>query len=73
MAGENIRKIKIVVLGDPGKHTANPHVHYSIRYLLGVGKSSFVHQLCHSEVLSSPSSTVGCSIEVKVCYKYIDR
>lgn len=49
MAGENIRKIKIVVLGDPG-----------------VGKSSFVHQVCHSEVLSSPSSTVGCSIEVKL-------
>ena len=73
MAGENIRKIKIVVLGDPGKHTASPQINYSVRYFLGVGKSSFVHQVCHREVLSSASSTVGCSIEVKVCYKYIDR
>ena len=32
----------------------------------GVGKTSLVHLICHKEVFSSPSWTVGCSVEVKV-------
>ena len=38
-------------------------------YLLssaGVGKTSLVHLICHGEVLTNPSSTVGCNVEVKV-------
>jgi Rab-like protein 3 len=30
----------------------------------GVGKSSFVHKLCHGSVLKDPRCTVGCNIEV---------
>lgn len=32
----------------------------------GVGKSSFVHALCHGEPISSPSWTVGGSVDVKL-------
>lgn len=37
----------------------------------GVGKSSLVHLICHSTVLSSPQWTIGCSLDVKLyenCY-----
>ncbi|CAO2631980.1 Rab-like protein 3 [Lemmus lemmus] len=32
----------------------------------GVGKSSLVHLLCHSQVLGNPSWTVGCSVDIRV-------
>lgn len=32
----------------------------------GVGKSSFIHALCHNEPISNPSWTVGCSVDVKL-------
>jgi len=32
----------------------------------GVGKSSLVHLICHSRVLTSTQWTIGCSIEVKL-------
>ncbi|XP_064404119.1 rab-like protein 3 isoform X2 [Halichondria panicea] len=49
MAAENLRKVKILVLGDTG-----------------VGKTSLVHLICHGEVLSSLSWTIGCSVDVKL-------
>ena len=35
----------------------------------GVGKTSLLHLVCHNEVLSNPSWTVGCSTNV-VCHEY---
>ncbi|KFM78104.1 Rab-like protein 3, partial [Stegodyphus mimosarum] len=32
----------------------------------GVGKSSLVHLICHSEAITNPSWTIGCSVEVKL-------
>lgn len=32
----------------------------------GVGKTSLIHLICRREVLSNPSWTVGCNVEVKV-------
>lgn len=32
----------------------------------GVGKSSLVHQLCHSTELQNPNWTIGCSTDVKI-------
>ena len=32
----------------------------------GVGKSSLVHLICYNNVLSNPSTTIGCSVEVKL-------
>jgi Rab-like protein 3 len=32
----------------------------------GVGKSSLVHLICHSQPITSPSWTIGCSIDVKL-------
>lgn len=32
----------------------------------GVGKSSLIHLICHSNVLSSVQWTIGCSIDVKI-------
>uniref|UniRef100_A0A6G1SPQ6 Rab-like protein 3 n=1 Tax=Aceria tosichella TaxID=561515 RepID=A0A6G1SPQ6_9ACAR len=32
----------------------------------GVGKSSLIHLICHSAVLSSAQWTIGCSIDVKL-------
>jgi Rab-like protein 3 len=32
----------------------------------GVGKSSLIHLICHSSVLSSAQWTIGCSIDVKL-------
>lgn len=32
----------------------------------GVGKTSLVHLICHSEPINNPSWTVGCSVEVKL-------
>lgn len=35
--------------------------------MTGVGKTSFVHTVCHDQPLSSPPPvTVGCHIEIKV-------
>lgn len=31
-----------------------------------VGKSSFVHLICHGEVLRKASPTVGCNLDVSV-------
>lgn len=36
----------------------------------GVGKSSLVHLICHSTVLSSAQCTIGCSIDVKLHDNY---
>ncbi len=30
----------------------------------GVGKTALVHLLCHGDVLSNPSWTIGCSVEL---------
>ncbi len=38
---------------------------------IGVGKSSFVNQLCHKEALNHSVSTVGCCVEVKVIVMHI--
>ncbi|KAG8199556.1 hypothetical protein JTE90_009397 [Oedothorax gibbosus] len=32
----------------------------------GVGKSSLVHLIAHSEAIANPSWTIGCSVEVKL-------
>lgn len=32
----------------------------------GVGKSSLIHLICHSTILSSAQWTIGCSIDVKI-------
>jgi Rab-like protein 3 len=32
----------------------------------GVGKTSLTHLICHNEAITSPSWTVGCSVEVKL-------
>ncbi|XP_054271980.1 rab-like protein 3 [Macrosteles quadrilineatus] len=32
----------------------------------GVGKTSLVHLVCHSEPISNPSWTVGCGVDVKL-------
>ena len=54
---------KVIVLGDTSiiKYTL-------ILYIapLGVGKSSLVSLISEGEVLTNPTSTVGCSVEVKV-------
>ena len=34
--------------------------------ILGVGKTSLVHQICHSAPIDNPYWTIGCSVEVKV-------
>ena len=41
-------------------------------YLTGVGKTSLIHLICHREVLSNPSWTVGCNVEVKVCERCVN-
>ena len=96
MSAENIRKVKVIVLGDSGEfhvaeklHLNTPNFFLSdyvtffsslpppllLCHLLhhclslssaGVGKTSLVHLICHAEVLTNPSSTVGCNVEVKV-------
>ena len=95
MSAENIRKVKVIVLGDSGElhvtkklHLNTPNFSLSdyvtffsslspllLCHLLhhclslssaGVGKTSLVHLICHGEVLTNPSSTVGCNVEVKV-------
>ena len=35
-------------------------------FVSGVGKTSFVHLMCHNEPIVDPDWTVGCSAEVKV-------
>lgn len=37
-----------------------------IHLFSGCGKSSFVHLIANNEVLTSPSFTVGCNVEVKL-------
>lgn len=32
----------------------------------GVGKTSLIHHICHSVILSSPQPTIGCAIDVKL-------
>lgn len=32
----------------------------------GVGKTSLVHLLCHNDVLTNPTYTIGCSVEVRL-------
>lgn len=61
---DSIRKVKILVLGDPGENSL-PRGYFN-GHSLGVGKSAFVNLFCLDEVLSNSSSTVGCNIEVKV-------
>jgi len=34
--------------------------------MIGVGKSSLTHLICHHQPISNPSWTVGCSVEVKL-------
>lgn len=36
----------------------------------GVGKSSLIHLICHSSVLSSAHWTIGCSIDIKLLDNY---
>ena len=77
MAAESLKKVKILVLGDSGE--CHPRLHWGpsnfdrarhvgmvVLTSAGVGKTSLVHLICHKEVFSSPSWTVGCSVEVKV-------
>ena len=44
------------------------HVGMVVLTSAGVGKTSLVHLICHKEVFSSPSWTVGCSVEVKASW-----
>ncbi|XP_013781168.1 rab-like protein 3 isoform X1 [Limulus polyphemus] len=32
----------------------------------GVGKSAFVHLVCHSQPITNPSWTIGCSVDIKL-------
>ncbi|GAB6030386.1 hypothetical protein CHUAL_007264 [Chamberlinius hualienensis] len=32
----------------------------------GVGKSTFVHLICHCQPLCNPSWTIGCSVDIKI-------
>lgn len=61
-------------------HNRFQHVSYMTRVVFcfsfcilsftGVGKSSLVHLLCQNQVLGNPSWTVGCSVDVRVCFLY---
>lgn len=31
-----------------------------------VGKTALIHLLCHKKVLTNPTTTIGCSLEMKV-------
>ncbi len=66
MAAENLRKVKILVLGDTGSFLRSLAPTKLWILALGVGKTSLVHLICHGEVLSSLSWTIGCSVDVKV-------
>lgn len=72
MAAENLRKVKILVLGDTGEYAGRLCVLvYSdvcVMLCAGVGKTSLVHLVCHQEVLTSLTWTIGCNVEVKVRY-----
>lgn len=34
----------------------------------GVGKTSLIHLIAHHEILKNPSWTIGCTVDVKVCF-----
>ncbi len=68
MAAENLRKAKILVLGDTGRLFGTLVYHWYNIFSggPGVGKTSLVTLICHGEVLSSQAWTIGCNVEVKV-------
>lgn len=69
MAAENLKKVKILVLGDTGRCCVSGQLMcLAMLFHAGVGKSSLVHLICHKEVLSHSTWTVGCTVEVKVLY-----
>jgi len=39
-----------------------------INKTLGVGKTSLINVLCQNEVKKSTSWTIGCHLDVKVCF-----
>jgi len=45
------------------------HVFYL--WFAGVGKTSLVHLLAHSEPILNPYWTIGCSVEVKVRCQFL--
>jgi len=44
---------------------------FVVLWLTGVGKTSLVHLICHSEPVLNPYWTIGCSVEVKVTYQVL--
>ena len=69
----NLEKVKIVVVGDSGIkiNLFSAQISQNFAYKIGitktgVGKTSLVHLICHTEVLKKTSWTIGASVEVKV-------
>jgi len=75
----DIPKIRLLVLGDSGIKLTSFAVAASVSrahglttlHHTGVGKTSFVHQLCQDSVIENARWTVGCSVDVKVRSEWV--